>query len=392
MSVFIENENHVPGMLRQRLWLYSMFCMGLLTGGYWFLRLYWEPAAALRWLVLAATGMGYAVWRLGTALGDNYRPGENRLLPDLGAGNVISLLRGALIATLFGFLFSPWPEGWLAWLPGIIYTVAAIMDGVDGVAARMSNHVTRLGETLDVSFDSLGVLVVSLLLVQEGKAPAWFVMVGLARYMFLAGMWLRRRLDLPLYNLPPSSSRRMIAGFTFGFTFALLWPVLKPPGTVWAASYWALVFLVSFFLDWLTVSGTLKPGYGASFEGVTRKVITWLPIYLRVAAVLLSGYGLLFSLANGDAVTYLNPWQYFLAGHLVWLDALVLIAIALGIAVRSFALAGLFLLGIHQLFTPLDLLQQALIYVYISLVFVGSGAWSLWRPEDRLIEHRVGEK
>lgn len=392
MSIFVVIENDVPVILRQRLWLYSLFCIGLLAGGYWFLSLSWEPAAALHWLGLAAAGMGYAVWRLGTALKENYRPGENKLLPDLGAGNVISLVRGALIATLFGFLFSPWPEGWLAWLPGIIYTVAAILDGIDGIAARLSNHVTKLGETLDVSFDSLGVLVVSLLLVQEGKVPAWFVLVGLARYLFLAGMWLRKRLKFPLYDLQPSNSRRMVAGFTFGFTFALLWPVLKPPGTVWAASYWALIFLVTFFLDWLVVSGTLKQDYIAPFGGITRRITSWLPIYLRAAAVILSGYSFLLSLINGNAVTYLNPWQYFLASHLVWLDALVLIAMALGIAVRSFALAGLFLLGIHQLFTPLGIVQQYLIYVYISLVFLGSGAWALWKPEDRLIERRVGEK
>jgi CDP-diacylglycerol--glycerol-3-phosphate 3-phosphatidyltransferase len=369
-----------------------LFCLVLLAAGYLLLRAGWEPEAALRWSSLAALAMGFVVWRLWHSLSDNFRPGENLLLPDLGAGNVISLVRGALIASLFGFLFSSWPPGWLAWLPGIIYTVAALLDGVDGIAARRSNQVTRLGETLDISFDGLGTLVVTALLAQYGQAPVWFVILGLARPIFLAGMWLRRRLGLPLYDLLPSNSRRMIAGFTFGFTFVLLWPLVKPPGTLWAASFWALPFLGGFLLDWLVVSGVLKPDYGASISGFTRFGTTWLPIFFRLSAVMLLSYGLLLNLMNDYSVPYLNPWQYFLANNLYWLQVVVVLALALGIAVRSFSLAGLFLLGLLQISTPLDLAQRILIYVYISLVFLGSGAYSFWRPEDRLIEHRIGEQ
>lgn len=391
MSVIIANESQITSTLRLRLWAYIVFCLALLAAGYLFLRDNWSPQAALRWISLAALAMGFVIWRLWSSLGDNYRPGENLLLPDLGVGNVISLVRGALVASLYGFLFSSWPPGWLAWLPGIIYTIAALMDGVDGVAARLSKHVTRLGETLDISFDGLGTLVVTALLVQYGQAPAWFVMVGLARPLFLSGIWLRKRLGLPLHDLPPSNSRRMIAGFTFGFTFALLWPILKPPGTLWAAAFWALPFLGSFLVDWLVVSGVLKPGFGVSISGFARFGFSWLPIFLRVSAVLLSGYGMVQYLMNEYSIAYLNPWQYFLGRNLVWLQVFVALALALGVAVRSFSLAGLFLLGLVQLYVPLDLAHRILIYVYISLVFLGSGAYSLWRPEDRLIERRVGE-
>jgi CDP-diacylglycerol--glycerol-3-phosphate 3-phosphatidyltransferase len=378
--------------LRRRAWEYSLSCLALLLAGFWFLRTTWEPSSALRWLGLATAGMGYVVWRVWSALGENYRPGENLLLPDLGPGNVISMVRGALIAGLGGFLFSSWPPDWLAWLPGILYTIAALMDGVDGIAARLSNHVTRLGETLDISFDSLGMLIVTALLAQYGQAPAWFFILGLARYIFLGGVWLRQRFGLPVYNLPYSSSRRMIAGLTFGFTFVLLWPILQPPGTIWAASFWALPFLGGFLLDWLVVSGVLKADYTTSISGFINFVTAWIPIFLRAGSVLLSSKDILEHLMNGFSVAYLNPWQYFFSKQIFWMEGIVLLALILGFAGRSFALAGLFLLGFHQHFAPLDLSQHILMYIYISLAFLGSGRLSVWQPEGMLIKRRIGER
>src|SRR5512139_3773917 len=132
--------------------------------GFLFLRDRWESESAWQWLVVSTGVFGYELWTLWVNLEENHRVEEKNLLPGLGVGNLLSLFRGALIAALFGFLFSPSPEGRLAWLPGILYTVAALVDFLDGALARMTNHATRLGEILDMYFDGLGMLAATALI------------------------------------------------------------------------------------------------------------------------------------------------------------------------------------------------------------------------------------
>src|SRR3990172_12262977 len=127
------------------------------AGSAWFYAT-WQPGYALRWLVLALCLSAYLLWVLWRGLPDNHRVGEKHLFPDFGAGNNLTLVRGILLAALAGFLFSPLPPGGMAWLPGLIYTLAAIADLFDGYLARRSNQVTQLGEKLDMSLDGLGVL------------------------------------------------------------------------------------------------------------------------------------------------------------------------------------------------------------------------------------------
>ncbi|HZD58007.1 MAG TPA: hypothetical protein VE136_14850, partial [Anaerolineales bacterium] len=95
-----------------------------LTMGYALLQSEWQPLYAARWLLFAALGFTYLLGIVWAGLGENYRKGEGELLPSFGAGNYLTLFRGALIATVMGFLLSPRPEGWVAWLPGVCYTLA----------------------------------------------------------------------------------------------------------------------------------------------------------------------------------------------------------------------------------------------------------------------------
>ena len=191
--------------LRRGWWVYTVLSGLFLASGYVILQIMWAPAYALRWLVQAGLALVYLLVVLGRNLHANHRPGERELLPRLGWGNHVSLMRGVLLAGLLGFLFSPPPEGALAWLPGILYTLAILADFLDGYLARITNHATRLGEILDMSFDGVGVLGAVVLLAGYGKIPAWYLSIGLARYAFLAGEWMLRRMGRPVYELPPSA-------------------------------------------------------------------------------------------------------------------------------------------------------------------------------------------
>jgi CDP-diacylglycerol--glycerol-3-phosphate 3-phosphatidyltransferase len=354
----------------------------MLGAGFFWLRSWWGLEYALHWLVLASGVWVYLIWRFWLALEQNHPPGGERLLPTLGIANSLSIWRGFLMAFLAGFLFSPQPPGWGAWVPGLLYTFASLPDYLDGYLARVSGQVTRLGETLDLTVDSLGVLVSTLLAAQYGRVPAWFILTGLARYLFLGGLWLRERLGKPMYELPYSSRRRGFAALQVGFTFVILYPAFSPPGTHIAAACFGIPTLVSFTWDWLIASGAIPPDSGARFPELKEISLRWIPMGLRLAAVVLT----IFSLTNSTGSTASRPL------YLTSLFALVLVMLTLGVLGRSAALAGLIALGVQQNLAPLSALQFILIPIYTALLYLGSGALSLWPLEDRWVYRRAGEQ
>jgi CDP-diacylglycerol--glycerol-3-phosphate 3-phosphatidyltransferase len=320
------------------------------------------------------------LWR---NLDANHRQGELALLPTLGWGNFLTLGRGVLTAMLLGFLGLPQPQGWLAWLPGILYVLSDAADFFDGYVARRTNHATRLGEILDMSFDGLGVLAAALLSVQYGQAPLWYLAVALARPLFLAGLWLRRRLHLPIYEPPPSLSRRIFAGLQMGFLAVILLPIFSPPGAHIAAALFGLPLLAGFLRDWLYVSGLLKPRQAA--PAVQSNASHWLPALLR-AAILMLNLPVLVAWLNGF------PDQTLAFSLLGGLNAILVLALFLGVMPRIAAIGALCVLGFYQMLAPLAPFQIFLAFLYAAILFSGGGAFALWTPEERLFQRRAGER
>ena len=151
-----------------------------------------QPQAE-RWAILAGFALLGELGLLWYALPRNHRTDDAILLPTFGAGNWLSLIRGMLLGLLAGFLVLPRPQlgvdGLLAWVPMLLYTVAAVSDMFDGYLARITHHSTALGEFLDMELDGLGTFLASVLAVQYGVLPWFFVLLGPARQFFLAGMW-----------------------------------------------------------------------------------------------------------------------------------------------------------------------------------------------------------
>lgn len=383
----MELTSHLLSPSYQRLkvlWLrFGIISLVLLAGGYLALHLAWETRFALRWLALTAPAIIYLVMVFRIGLAHNHRPGEESLLPSLGAGNLMTLTRGLFLAALVGFLFIPKPTGWLAWIPGLFYSLACAADFLDGYLARRTNHVTRLGEILDMSFDGVGVFAAATLTVQYGQAPTWYLIIAVARYLFLLGEWLRKKQGKPIYPLTPSVMRRVFAGLQMGFLAVILWPMMAPPASTFAATLFGIPFLVGFSLDWLAVSGVIKPDprSNSGKKSFADRLVDDLPVLLRGAIFIILAW-----------ITFLQIQSPIVPAWLVVLQWIAALNVITGTAGRIFATGSLILLGISQIYVPLSGAQYLLTALYTGVLFLGSGKYSLWKPEDQAVYRQAGAR
>lgn len=73
------------------------------------------------------------------------------------------------------------------WIMNIIFIVASITDKLDGYIARSKNQVTTFGKFLDPLADKILVLTAMIILVENGKLPAWIPIIVLTREFIVSG-------------------------------------------------------------------------------------------------------------------------------------------------------------------------------------------------------------
>jgi CDP-diacylglycerol--glycerol-3-phosphate 3-phosphatidyltransferase len=380
--------------LRRRWWVTASLYAPLLLLGYQLVRTEWHFSYAWRWAMAAAGVLAYELWLFWRGLKDNRLQAEATLLPTLGAGNVLTLLRGLALGLLAGFLFSPWPPGRLAWMPALLYTLAIIADYLDGYLARITQHATVLGEKLDIEFDALGMLIAVSLAVHYDQLPGWYLLLGLSRYLFLLGIWWRKRMGKPVYDLPPSARRRMVAGFQMVFMSVMLWPAVYPPLTTLAGLVFAIPFVASFTRDWFVVSGRIDPSSHSYLEARQRIAVVatrWLPLLLRIGVVTAAGFFLpaLWSAPEGVASF---AWPGVTTTMISVVAVVASVMLALGVAGRLAALGLLIAASANILAYGLYIYNGLMLTGAIALIFLGSGAFSCWRPEDIILSRRAREK
>jgi phosphatidylglycerophosphate synthase len=152
--------------------------------------------------VLAGTvGIGGAGWLVGLASGVTLNAALGRALwrdPSAGLGwaSWVTLLRATLavgVAALTAASFElPVATGTLVALA----SVALALDFVDGWVARRTRTQTALGAKLDGEVDAFLMLVLSIEVAPT--AGGWVLLIGLARYAFLAAGWRLPWLRAPL--------------------------------------------------------------------------------------------------------------------------------------------------------------------------------------------------
>ncbi|PKO16889.1 MAG: hypothetical protein CVU39_06630 [Chloroflexi bacterium HGW-Chloroflexi-10] len=357
------------GLIR-RFWGWQM-----LVGSVWLFFLVWlqQTQAVLPGLVGALISGALLVWQarmLLRFLPENRADGQVKVNDGLGAANWMTIGRGALVAFLAGFLFLSDLKGISAWVPALLYLAAALLDYADGAVARLTHSMTRMGELLDIELDGLGILTASLLVVLNGQAPLLFVVVGMARYLYLWGIRVRERQGLPVFDLPPNPLRRGLAGLQMGLLAALLFPVFTPPATHIASYLLMAPFLFSFMLDYLAVSGKR-----VNFD-LRKPIFAWLAWIWRLGLLGLVGM-----------LLYLQPIIPVPAWLVMVLSALCIF----GLAGRLAAFGLMLTAGFWLRAASMDVWGW-LVLVFGILIFVnGTGRFSLWRPEDWIVYHRLGE-
>jgi CDP-diacylglycerol--glycerol-3-phosphate 3-phosphatidyltransferase len=324
----------------------------------------------------------YLQQHLARQLASNHRPGEEgRPFPTLGAANWITLLRAGAVVGLAGFVpaaVSGLPQG-MAWAPGLIYLGVSLADLLDGFVARKQNRVTELGKRLDIATDAAGLLVASLLAICLGRLPALYLLVGLAYYLFIFGIRLRQKRTLPLVTLHPRPYARIIAGFQMGLVGMALLPLFEPPFTYVAAFIFMTPFLLGFLRDWLVVSCRVETdGFQqTAAERWARPLLTGtLPLLSR----LIIPAGGIAVLVAGEVHQTHPAWQLILSGC-------CLLAV-LGCMGR---IAGLVLsLLLASPYSPFGTSMAALslFAAAAALMLTGSGAMSLWSPEEVFLYRR----
>ncbi|MFO7709616.1 MAG: CDP-alcohol phosphatidyltransferase family protein [Desulfobacterales bacterium] len=372
----------------RRAWIAAL---PLLCGALWLWQALWGAGAAVQGGLQTAAVMLYLWVRTDRMLELNRPPGASSLRPRLGAANTLTLVRGALIAVLGGFLFQPaldpaGPSGWAAWAPGGLYLAAAALDAFDGAIARATGGETRLGERLDGEIDALGLLVASALAVWLGRAPVAFLVAGFGYYVVQAAVGLRRRLRRPIARVLPRTAARVTAGCAMGFTVAILIPVFAAPDLVPAALAITTALTVGFALDWMVVCGRAAPEgrlLNRHTARVQQTIERWLPIALRAGVT--AGVGLLLARYGGSSPGHplSGIEQGVLAGGAVMTTlgiATRLASVALSLAVAGIA-AGL----TANAGWGLTAVCAA------ALIVTGAGRPRLWEPEEPLFHKRMME-
>jgi CDP-diacylglycerol--glycerol-3-phosphate 3-phosphatidyltransferase len=372
--------------LRREWGGYVLASMTFLLVVFLLLGRFWGAEYSWRWLCVSGAISVYQFIYLFNHLLDNrLKSGGGTVFPTLGIANWITLTRAILNAALAGFLMGPWPVGPLSWAPSILYLISVLMDFADGFAARVSGRTTVLGEGLDMKWDGAGVLVTSLLVVFYGQAPLPYVLVGLARYLYLLGQWLYTNRGLPLFDLPPSPIRRPFAGLQMGFIAVILMPVFSPPLTQVAAWVFMLPFLTLFLRDWLVVSGVIGQASSAPGLRKVRMIFHWLWISFPLAVRSI----LVFLLVEFFIHSVTQPsfdWVFLL------ISAFAVLAFFLGAAGRFFSLAVLLMAGFGLQMYPVEWRYWALFLFSAMSMMLGTGRFSLWKPEDWLLYKHAGER
>ncbi|MGZ4958225.1 MAG: CDP-alcohol phosphatidyltransferase family protein [Methylomonas sp.] len=363
--------------MKHELRLIALLGCGALLLGFLLFGLAGNWAAAGQWLLQAGLLWGFVCWFAQRRLDLNRAMAEAPLYINLGWGNRLTILRGGLIALTGGFLFQKPDAAFNVLAPAVLYSIAAVLDRLDGFVARRNRQASLLGNELDISFDALGLLVAPVLAIGYDKLHWSYLLLSTAYYFYEWALHYRRNRGLPVYELPANPLRRTLAGFQMGFIAVALWPLLDPRLTTIAGIAFMLPVLFGFVVDWFVVTGRFRPQV---LDGLASLAERFFQPGLRLLLILL-----LF-LVEEDAGPF-SPAS--LTGDV--LAALISVGLILtGFASRFGALMLMMLLGWHYPDAAVDVIGLLLIFTVSWILLLGAGRFSLWQQDDEWVKRYDG--
>ena len=102
--------------------------------------------------------------------------------------NKLTILRVIMIPFFVVFMYLDFAAA--KWIALGIFIAAAITDTLDGQIARRRNLVTTFGKFMDPLADKLLVCSAMIALVDQGRIPAWIVIIIIAREFIISGFRL----------------------------------------------------------------------------------------------------------------------------------------------------------------------------------------------------------
>jgi CDP-diacylglycerol--glycerol-3-phosphate 3-phosphatidyltransferase len=128
-----------------------------------------------------------------------------------------------------------------SWVAFIAFGVAALTDGLDGIAARKMQLVSKAGQLWDPLADKVLVLVSMIGLVIVGRFPAWAAVVIIVREV--AVTWLRLVADRRGRGFPASWPGKFKTGAQLLAVLLTIVPEGNVPGAVELGAVWLAVVL-----------------------------------------------------------------------------------------------------------------------------------------------------
>ena len=138
----------------------------------------------------------------------------------LGACNIVTATRLAMASGLAASLAGTATANWAVFALALSIL---LLDGVDGWLARRQRLSSELGARFDMEVDSALAAILALSLLAQGRAGPELIVLGGARYAFVAAASLMPWLAAPLYH---SLRRKAVCVFQIGVLAALAAPVL----------------------------------------------------------------------------------------------------------------------------------------------------------------------
>ncbi len=112
----------------------------------------------------------------------------SKLIDIIGHPNFLTLFRMATAPVIVLLLLKNPPGPVVAFIAGIMFSIAAITDYLDGYLARRKGLVSKLGKIMDPLADKLLVSCSLIMMVAQGWIPGWIVCIIIGRELAITGL------------------------------------------------------------------------------------------------------------------------------------------------------------------------------------------------------------